>query len=708
MKSFFKKPLIVSMVFFAFFIPVFAFGQPVSAGFSTLTVSFKPRYELPLFASADRFDNSLSGQFSLAYKPPIVFPLYVSLDLGYTYLPFKLTWANPLHTTTAGGGVGLNFRFLGRLAGDLYVKGGYYETVTKDLNNKILYGGNPYLDAGAGLSFYLSSRLRIGVGTSYRHFFGLPDDLFKGVGFYIGTSFRFPLSGSIDIEPVKTLPARLDITKVEMDEIFPVFYKYYDEHPIGKVTVKNKEKGNIDNITVSFFIKQYMDNPKTYSVKDTIKRGESRTFDVFALFNERVLDITEGAKVSSELQVKYDFKGDNKEKSVIKTISLQNRNASIWDDDRRAAAFITARDPVVLKLSKNLAGIIREEPNKVFGKNFMSINAIHNALSVYGITYVVDPKTPYKDFHKNKQAVDFLQFPRQTLEYKAGDCDDLSILYSALLEALSIDTALITVPGHIYIAVDLGITPKEAKAVFYNSGNLIIRNSRVWLPFEVTMVQDNFSDAWTEGAREWHKYNPAGKAGFYPVSDAWKVFEPVGLPGDASGIIIPPQEKIKPRFVESMQSIIKKEVQNKAEDLKTRITKSGSYKLVNRLGILYARYGLYEDAEKEFKKILGKSNYRDIGYINIGNIRYKKGDFKGALNYYNRAKENLSDNSKLLINIARANYKLKDYDKAQKFYEEVKIISPEIAEKFQYLGTRSDTTERAASAEEKGNVLWEE
>jgi hypothetical protein len=43
------------------------------------------------------------------------------------------------------------------------------------------------------------------------------------------------------------------------------------------------------------------------------------------------------------------------------------------------------------------------------------------------------------------------------LYYRGGDCDDLSILYCSLLEVLGLDTAFITVPGHIYAAFDTGI-----------------------------------------------------------------------------------------------------------------------------------------------------------------------------------------------------------------------------------------------------------
>jgi len=59
---------------------------------------------------------------------------------------------------------------------------------------------------------------------------------------------------------------------------------------------------------------------------------------------------------------------------------------------------------------------------------------IHEALALYGLSYVVDSKSAYQTMSASASAVDSLQFPQQTLEYKAGDCDDLSILTAALLE----------------------------------------------------------------------------------------------------------------------------------------------------------------------------------------------------------------------------------------------------------------------------------
>ncbi len=128
-----------------------------------------------------------------------------------------------------------------------------------------------------------------------------------------------------------------------------------------------------------------------------------------------------------------------------------------WDDDRKAAAFVTSTDPDVLLFAKNTASDAGSKANPpAINATFRIAMALFQAMNLQGVSYVTDPTTPYESSSKNKTALDFLQFPMQTLAYRAGDCDDLSILYAALLEAAGIRTAFITVPGHIYVAFDLG------------------------------------------------------------------------------------------------------------------------------------------------------------------------------------------------------------------------------------------------------------
>jgi len=681
--------------------------------FSSLTIKLNPVIDIPVSTSTDYYTTGGSGFLSLSYKPPISFPLYVNTVFGYDYIPFVTSDISHLNIVMAGAGIGLQTRLLGRISAEVFVNGGYFMGFLEDNEGNMVTGGNPFWDTGGEVGFYINPQLSVGIGSYYRNYMGLDQSFMDTVGIYFSTSYRFPISGNMNLEPANSQPSNfrpslLKISSIKTDGIFPVFYQYYDEHPIGKIEVKNNEKSSIEDLKVTVFIHEYMDIPKIYNFPGSIKRGEIQIIDLYALFNKKVLEITEGTKVAAEIKLNYTIKGEPRQKNRTETLKLENRNASIWDDDRRAAAFVTAKDPSILRFSKNLISLIRETGSQSIDSNLRTAIAIHEALSVYGLTYVIDPNTPYEDFVLNKQAIDFLQFPRQTLEYKAGDCDDLSILYSALLESVSIETAFITVPGHIYIAFALKMSPDNARSFFANSDDLIYKNDKAWLPVEVTMVQKNFREAWSIGAKEWRKYEGTDKAGFYPVKEAWNIFAPVGLPGDNQNISIIKETEVVEIYNKELTNLVKREINQQEKDLIERISASNNNpRMVNKLGILYARYGIIEKAEAQFLKASSNQSYAP-SLMNLGNIYYMKNEMSKALEYYKKADQKTPGNPSVLLGLARVSYALDDYESAEENYNQLEIVAPEIAGKFAYLTTQYDTSARAAEADRMEEMLWED
>ena len=88
-----------------------------------------------------------------------------------------------------------------------------------------------------------------------------------------------------------------------------------------------------------------------------------------------------------------------------------------------------------------------DKTNPALDPNLTLTIAMHDALRLFSLAYSLDPipvLTP------NKNVVDFIQFPRQTLDNRSGKCSDLSVLYSSLLEAVGVETAFITTPGHMH------------------------------------------------------------------------------------------------------------------------------------------------------------------------------------------------------------------------------------------------------------------
>jgi len=293
---------------------------------------------------------------------------------------------------------------------------------------------------------------------------------------------------------------------------------------------------------------------------DQLEPGEEQPIELKALFNENVLEITEGTKVAAEILLEFSIKGVRYKDEHSETLRLYDRNATTWEDDRKAAAFVTAKDPVILKFSKNVVNAVKNKTSGSVNENLLHAIALHEAIAVYGMSYVVDPKTPYKEFSRKKQAVDFLQFPKQTLEYRAGDCDDLSIMYSALLEAVGIETAFITIPGHILMAFSLGMSPEEAKRVFSVADDLIFRDGKTWVPVEATQIEGGFLKAWQLGAKNWREGVLLKKEGFYPMHDSWTVYEPVGLPGEAEPLRLPSEDRLVVAYMGELARFIDREI----------------------------------------------------------------------------------------------------------------------------------------------------
>jgi tetratricopeptide (TPR) repeat protein len=674
---------------------------------SPFSFNVSPGAMLPVGTSADLYklglDIGLSGEYRLPGKPLF----FLSGDAAYTYPPTEADAGLSVFSLGAGGGIRYD------LGQKLYLKGflnggGYYGFLTDADTTEKKTALNPYLAVGTGVHYALSKTLDAGLELSYKNFFGL----YNGIGIALGTSFRFGGGKKRhDGQPPRLTPLagdHVELVGIEFSDVFPVFFKYYDDHAIGRGAIRNRASEPVTDVNVNLMVKQYMDSPKECASFTNLDAREELAVELRALFTDRVLDITEGTKVAADITVQYKYKGEPYVYTKVATLSLYDRNATRWDDDRKAAAFVTAKDPSVLRFAKNIAGIVKEHGTKSVNENLRTAMAFHEALALYGMSYVVDPTTPYIEYSKNTRAVDYLQFPRQTLEYKAGDCDDLSILYSALLESVGVETAFITTPGHIYLAFSAGMDPQEGKASFSRNGDLIFTEDKTWIPFETTYTSEGFLKAWELGARLWREASSGGKSGFYPVREAWNIYNPVGLPGEGATLGFPLDDRVRGAYLRELAKFIDGEINTQVGRLEEEIRKSGgSAALGNKLGVLYAKYGLYDKAETEFGKILSRNARYVPTLLNMGNIFFLKDDIAKAKEYYDEAAGYEPENPKALLCVARVDHKLENYGTAKQLYTKLKALDPDLASQFTYLEMRGDEEVRAAdAAKAKEAMAW--
>ncbi len=688
----------------------FSFGLVLLLAYPTFAdekapfiLSLSAGADLPMGTDAAIFNTGL-GARAEGSIPFTAFPrLAIVPGFSWSQLSPLKTGTGLSNLTLVEGHAGLEvgIQLFEKLAVNLFGEGGWYYATMPGADSAM----NPYAGGGLDVSYRIAGPLFGRITGSYRNFLGLYSEvaILGGVSLALGGSTSAegtspapqkpkpePLSAPIGSGGIKINSARLN-------PVFPIFYKYYDTNPVGMVTIVNPSKETAKNVRIEFYVKQFMDNPKTCGEPFDLVAGSERTVELNALFTDAILNISEGTKVSANVNVMWDADGGRQEtQQNVQTLTVYNRNALTWDDDRRAAAFVTAKDPEILRFARNVMGALTDTKRFNLSQGFLAGMAMHEALADYRIQYIKDPSTSYEIKSKDAAAVDFLQFPRQTLDFKGGDCDDLSVLYCSLLQAVGAPAAFITVPGHIYVAVDLGMTPDEARKRFSKYDDLILTQEKSWLPIEVTMVESGFIKAWELGAKEWRESVSKGMAKLYPVDEAWRVYEPVGFTTEKVNIASPSTAVVQAACMSEIGRFIDQQIYLQVAKLKADIAKeSGSPRTVNKLGTLYAGNGLYDRAKAEFLKATAKEEYAPA-LVNLGNLSYLEKDFKIAQSFFQRAYVKEPGNPKVLLALARANHGLENYGSSKELYEKLKIIEPNLAAQFAYLDLRGTEATRAA------------
>jgi hypothetical protein len=586
----------------------------------------------------------------------------VGPEIGFQFYPFQ--------------------RFGVRLAGF----GGWYAGMVQE--GTVI---NPFVGGMLDFSYLLSPSFSLGLGGSFRYNFTPSGPIYEGIGVNVGVRFHLGAasgSGILKIEP-------------DIAPIFPLFYSYYDKNEAGTLKIRNTGSAAVQNVKVSFQVKQFMDQAKVAWQGSELARGQEVTAKVYALFTDRIFQVTEETKVAGEILVTYSYLGKETETSYPVSVTVRNRNAMTWNDTNRAAAFVTTNDPWLRSFTARAVPDARSKGRQAVNANFRAAMSLFGAMNLYGIAYLPDPVT-YASKVAKGDAVDYLQFPAQTLEVKAGDCDDLSILYTALLESAGIETAFLTIPGHIYMAFNLDMDPKQATATFGSTSDLIVKDGKTWVPVEITMVRDGFVKAWQFGAQEWRNASGANNAALYPLRAAWSTYTPANTGDIIKSAITPPDSsKIFDAFAKELDALYSLSFTPRIKTLQDGLkTSKNDPKLLNSLGVLFARFGMYDDARAQFAAIVSKAEVPSA-LINLGNIEYLAGNNDKAFDYFKRALAQSAKNSAALQGVALAGYQLGKTDDVNGALDLLKTADPAAAEKLSGLGTSAAGTSRAASSDKE-------
>lgn len=686
-------------------------------GQASLGASARTQLLVPVGSKAANYTAGLGAVLDGLFTLQPVEWMTAGVDTGYALIPIDLAQDGLVGESSLGlvrGGIGvtaglsLGSRLTVFAMGEL---GGYMGLLQGTARGQ---APGMFVGGGAGAGLLLSPRWLLELSSAYEGYLGLYD----GVSVSLGVTRRLRGPGGAGLPREDFLPdgpgagpldGYIRFGEVELDRVFPVLYKYYDTHPIGSAVVTNEGDRPVTDLEIRFALRQFMDLPKVSGRVDELAPGESAKMDLYALFTEDILSATEGAKVAGELSASYRVAGRSGTDSEVVTLNTYERNAMTWDDDRKVAAFVTARDDEVQRFGRNVASVADEAEVEALDRPLLLAIAVLAALDEHRCSYVVDPSSPYAELSRDRRAVDSVQFPRQTLQFRAGDCDDLSATYNALLESLGVETAFITVPGHIYTALKLDMTPGEAGRAFARPGDTIRRGEHVWIPVETTLLHRGFMAAWAEGARAWREHSREGEAALFTTREAWQQYEPVAFGVSDYQVDLPLREDLVFSFRSELDRLITREIAEQEERFLRRLERNPEDgRTLNRLGVLYARYGRHEEAWRRFDQA-ARHGAGAAALVNLGNLAFLREDLAGARASYAAALAESRDNSAALLGLARVEFAEEHYREAEEVHKRLVALDPALAERFSHLGSGETQSGRAADSARFGTaVLWQE
>ncbi|MFN3282948.1 MAG: hypothetical protein ACK40Q_01760 [Pseudothermotoga sp.] len=247
---------------------------------------------------------------------------------------------------------------------------------------------------------------------------------------------------------------------------------------LAKTVFVNTGQGDIVDLRISYKLGDYT-SWSAESVYDFVAPGGAVVDLYYPIISSTIAQLK--SQTPCDLQIKYTYK-DRSNKTYTDTITKrvqilginqfefsnvpEEERTGTWIDNFSntplVAAYVThLDDPVktfagmVSQLSGGVAAAAKDQDAIQFCKALYDL-AIHNKISYQTpSTFLVEYSSLGQD----------IKFPRDVLKDKAGTCIDLSILFAAVCQAVSLKSYIVVIPGHAFPVIELpsgDILPSES------------------------------------------------------------------------------------------------------------------------------------------------------------------------------------------------------------------------------------------------------
>ncbi|MCX7029156.1 MAG: hypothetical protein NTU62_03440, partial [Spirochaetes bacterium] len=480
----------------------------------------------------------------------------------------------------------------------------------------------------------------------------------------------------------EVLKPSITIIEARVDELFPSMMQRYRDEGIGTVTVKNTGAVALEGLVATAALSPWFDAPVASKPSGRLEPGASVLIGLRAVLRQQVLENDEDMDVSVTVEVN-DGSGRVTVTRGVGT-KLHRRSALTWEETGRIAGFITPNEETVSLFAAHLAAAAAEAKRRQVSAKLARAIGICEGLAAYGLSYVEDPSAPISKVLGAAAIVDTVRFARDTLLRKAGDCDDTTVLLASALESAGIRTAVLTTPGHIFLAFDSGVSAESAAILAAPPLELLTLEGSSWIPVETTVLKDGFVAAWSAASALVRKHRGAGLE-VLPVHllrDRWPALP---LPRSSIAIAAPAASAVSARYDAAVASLDKAVYAVRLAELEAAAKGlSGKQELRVRMrqGILHALYGRFAEAEKVFRAAQAKDPSFISPYVNLANLKMIAGDVDGAITTLRGGLANVPDPAQIYLSLAQCCTAKGDAKSAAEYLAELKKSSPNLAARF--------------------------
>jgi tetratricopeptide (TPR) repeat protein len=466
----------------------------------------------------------------------------------------------------------------------------------------------------------------------------------------------------------------IQIDTAQISDLFPSLITVYQREPAGMLRITNTLDIPIERVRAQVRFANFMDLPVDSPGPDQLGPGETAEILLFVSLNQKTLELEENLPILTVVEAIYEIAGEIHSVQRTQGTTLLRRTALTWQDSRRLMAFVTPNEQQVNQFAFHLlnswptspiqtstptprasqpssstpgdrttpgagatttdrATIVNHNTHgwRSFLASFPLVQravAITDGLGAFGIRYVEDPDSPITQILGSPTAIDTVRFPRDTLFYQSGDCDDTTALLASLLEAVGIQTAIMTSPGHVFLAFNTRIPADLSWAFQVGTLGTISYSGELWIPLETTVLDQGFYRVWEEAFRLYRTYEPRGDIEFLPLSRYRDLFPPLPLPRSSFNLPLPDNSGIQ--FLEQTyaSSIVQTLFAEPTLQLETtlspwlqqlpgpaatqtrnqfpqdRLSRRSTLIDLNKLGLLKDLFGQQERAEQVFLRAL--------------------------------------------------------------------------------------------------------